>query len=140
MVRYVQRPWYHPIGFMSTSLPAYPVAAITLACCVMYPFRYVIADGNERAITDPQVMLKQEALIFYHSLEEMMRRTSYHFRSLADENGDPGQQPLTQWNEALQKGKLEVDRSYMDSHHRDMTRANETLKEIRDLRAKLGRE
>jgi hypothetical protein len=140
MVRYVQRPWYHPIGFMSTSLPAYPVAAMTIACVVMYPFRYIIADGNERAMQDPQSIIKQEALLFYHSLEDMMRRTTYHYRSMANEHGDPGHQPLSQWNEALQTGKLEADRSYMDSHHRDMTRAHETLKEIRDLRAKLGKE
>jgi hypothetical protein len=140
MVRYVQRPWYHPIGFMSHSLPAYPVAVITIATCLMYPFRYIVADGNERAMQDPQSILKQEAMLFYHTLDDMMRRTTYNFRSIVSENGDPGQQPLAQWNESLQTGKLETDRSYMDSHHRDMTRAHETLKEIRDLRAKLGKE
>lgn len=138
MVRYAQRPWYHPIGFMSYAPNSYAFLLVAIGITAAFPFRYQIAEHFERQRDGPHVELRRKAVKYYNEMERMHRRqTLLNLENMQDDNFG-GRQSAILMTEALRVGHLNQEQNYWHAHQRDTIRAEKLLIEIKELKAKIA--
>lgn len=138
MVRYVQRPWYTPLGLMATSPTAYAPLMVGMAVVLVFPLRYHISEYFERQRDGPHVELRQKAVKYYTEMERMHRRQALvNLDSMQDDNG-PHRLTAAMSVDALQLGQTDQEYNYWYAHERDAMRAEKLLLEIRELKAKMA--
>lgn len=138
MVRYAQRPWFHPIGFMSYAPSSYAFLLVVTGVTAAFPFRYRISEYFERQRDGPHVEMRQKAVKYYNEMERMHRRQALiNLENMQDDNFG-GRQSATLMTEALRVGHLDQEQNYWHAHQRDTIRAEKLLEEIRELKAKIA--
>eukprot|EP00388_Colpodella_angusta_P045807 GDKK01067339.1.p1 GENE.GDKK01067339.1~~GDKK01067339.1.p1 ORF type:complete len:142 (-),score=8.61 GDKK01067339.1:244-669(-) len=139
MVRYTQRAWYHPIGFMSQSLLSYPIMVMTIAGLVTYPNRYQIADYWERCSQDPGDVLKAKAILYYSELEIVGKRQAYIFGPQRNDYGLPNNGDLRMVAGEIKKGSPSIDEEYFRVHYIDALRVKSMQDEIGELKKAMAK-
>ncbi|KAG5480202.1 hypothetical protein CUR178_06257 [Leishmania enriettii] len=138
MVRYVQRPWFSPLGFMASSPTAYVPMMTCIALAMTFPFRYQISEYFERQHDGPHVELRRKAVKYYAEMERMHRRQALvNLESIQDDNA-PHRLSAALSVESLQAGHLDQEYNYWYAHERDAIRAEKLMMEIRELKAKMA--
>ncbi|KAG5505750.1 hypothetical protein JKF63_05086 [Porcisia hertigi] len=138
MVRYVQRPWYSPLGFMASSPTAYAPIMICVAITAIFPLRYHISEYFERQRDGPHIELRHKAVKYYSEMERMHRRQALvNLESIQDDNA-PHRLSGVLSVESIQAGSLDQEYNYWYAHERDAIRAEKLMMEIRELKAKMA--
>lgn len=138
MVRYTQRPWWHPIGFMSSTPTAYAPVLVIIGVTAAWPFRYSLSEYFERQRDGPHVEIRQRAVKYYTEMERMHRRQAMmNLETIQDDNFG-GRNSAILATEALRVGHLDQEQSYWYAHQRDALRAEQLLAEIRELKGKIA--
>ena len=137
MPRYAPRPWYHPIGFMSSCPGGWPFLCGFLGMCAVYPFRYHYASYWERQRESPQEILRLKAVKYYSDIERQYIRTTLH--NAVEHKHDMAAAHLGPKRQAasIQTGGS-VDDDYLSQHSRDMTRAQRVAAEVKELKMKIA--
>eukprot|EP00796_Vickermania_ingenoplastis_P010035 gene10035-7010_t len=139
MVRYTQRPWYHPVGFMSSSPTSYAPLMFIIGITAAFPFRYALSEYFERQRDGPHMEIRQKAVKYYTEMERMHRRQALiNLENMQDDNFG-GRNSATLSTEALRCGHLDAEQSYWYAHQRDALRAEQLLAEVRELKMKLAK-
>lgn len=140
MVRYVQRPWYSPLGFMASSPSSYSWMIGLLAVVGVFPFRYQVSEYFERQRDGPHVEIRHKAVKYYTEMERMHRRQALvNLDNMQDDNG-PHRLSASISVDAIKIGELDQDYNYWYAHERDAIRAEKLMMEIRELKAKMAAE
>ncbi|GET88354.1 hypothetical protein, conserved [Leishmania tarentolae] len=140
MVRYVQRPWFSPLGFMASSPTGYPFMMVCIAVGIIFPFRYQISDYFERQRDGVHVEMRRKAVKYYAEMERMHRRQALvNLESMQDDNA-PHRLSAVLSVESIQAGNLDQEYNYWYAHERDAIRAEKLMMEIRELKAKMAAE
>lgn len=140
MVRYTQRPWYNPIGFMSQAPLSYPIMLMALAGLVTYPLRYHIADYWERCSQDPGDILKTKAILYYSELEVVGKRQAYMFGPQRQDYGLITNNDVRMVGEEIKKGLPSMDEEYFRVHYIDAMRVKSMQDEISELKKAMSKE
>lgn len=137
MVRYTQRPWFNPIGFMSSAPSSYAFLMVIVGVAGAFPFRYAISEYFERQRDGPHVEIRQRAVKYYTEMERMHRRQALvNLENMQDDNFG-GRNSATLTTEALRVGHLDQEQNYWFAHQRDAIRAEQLLAEINELKQKI---
>lgn len=140
MVRYVQRPWYSPLGFMASSPSSYSWMLCAIAVTVVFPFRYQLSEYFERQREGPHVEIRHKAVKYYTEMERMHRRQALvNLDNMQDDNS-PHRLSASISVDALKVGELDQEYNYWYAHQRDAMRAEKLMMEIRELKAKIAAE
>ncbi|KPA78262.1 hypothetical protein ABB37_06413 [Leptomonas pyrrhocoris] len=140
MVRYVQRPWYSPLGLMATNTPSYVWFMCASAVIAVFPFRYQISEYFERQHAGPHVELRHKAVKYYSEMERMHRRQALvNLDNMQDDNA-PHRLSASMAVDSLKTGDLDQEYNYWYAHARDAARAEKLMIEIRELKAKIAAE
>ncbi|KPI84419.1 hypothetical protein ABL78_6526 [Leptomonas seymouri] len=140
MVRYVQRPWYSPLGFMATAPSSFAWVICGCAVIAAFPFRYQISEYFERQRGGPHVELRQKAVKYYAEMERMHRRQALvNLESIQDDNA-PHRLSASMAIDSIKVGDLDQDYNYWYAHGRDAIRAEKLMMEIRELKEKIAAE
>lgn len=136
MVRYTQRPWYTPVGFMSQSLPSYPVMVMLVSCIIAYPLRFKIPDYWERCSQDPGEHIRTKAILYYHELEMMSQRYARFWTR--SEYALHTNHEVRMAGEEIKKGALYMDEDYFRAHYLDSMRIKAMQDEVEELKKALA--
>ena len=136
MVRYAQRKWYTPVGFMSMSLPSYPVMVMVVSAVLAYPLRYKVADYWERCSQDPGEALRARAIVYYNELELTSARSA-HLWTRSDYALQTNHE-VQMVGEEIKKGALFIDEDYFRAHYLDSMRVKAMQDEIAELKKALA--
>lgn len=137
MVRYTQRPWFNPIGFMNSAPSSYAFLMVIVGVVGAFPFRYAISEYFERQRDGPHVEIRQRAVKYYTEMERMHRRQALvNLENMQDDNFG-GRNSATITTEALRVGHLDQEQNYWFAHQRDAIRAEQLLAEINELKQKV---
>ncbi|KAL7700882.1 hypothetical protein N2W54_007940 [Lotmaria passim] len=140
MVRYVQRPWYSPLGFMATAPSSYVWFMAAAAVVAVFPFRYQLSEYFERQRDGPHVELRHRAVKYYSEMERMHRRQALvNLDNMQDDNS-PHRLSASVSVDAIKVGDLDQEYNYWYAHARDAARAEKLMMEIRELKAKIAEE
>ncbi|KAK7194891.1 hypothetical protein NESM_000410600 [Novymonas esmeraldas] len=140
MVRYAQRPWYSPLGFMATTPTAYAPMLTCIAVAAIFPLRYQLSEYFERQRDGPHIDMRHKAVKYYAEMERMHRRqTLVNLESMQDDNA-PHRHSSVMSVESIQGGHLDQEYNYWYAHERDAIRAEKLMLEIRELKAKIAGE
>lgn len=137
MVRYTQRAWYSPIGFMSQSLPSYHFYCMSIACLFAYPFRYRVADYWERISQDPGHVIRAKAIVYYSEMEATSQRNAHMFAQ-REEYGLHTNHEVRMPGEEIRKGSLSMDEDYFRVHYIDSMRIKAMQDEVEELKKQLA--
>lgn len=140
MVRYVQRPWFSPLGFMAAAPSSYVWFMCGAAVVAVFPFRYQLSEYFERQRDGPHVELRHKAVKYYSEMERMHRRQALvNLDNMQDDN--PGHRlSASMAVDSLKTGDLDQEYNYWYAHQRDAIRAEKLMMEIRELKAKIAAE
>ncbi|CCW62973.1 unnamed protein product [Phytomonas sp. EM1] len=140
MVRYAQRPWYNPLGYMAASPAAYVSMVFMISLTAVWPFRYRISEYFERQRAGPHVEIRQKAVMYYNEIERMHRRQAMvNQENLQNDNSGQRLQ-AAMVAEALKMGHADQEYNYWYAHQRDAIRAEKLLLEIEELKRKIASE
>ncbi|RNF15421.1 uncharacterized protein Tco025E_05581 [Trypanosoma conorhini] len=138
MVRYAQRPWYTPIGFMSSAPHSYAGLLIAFGVAAVFPFRYKMSEYFERQRDGPHVELRRKAVMYYNEMERMHRRQALQNLSSLQEDDSGHRLSATLQGEALRMGHVDQEYNYWYAHQRDALRAEKLLTEVKELQARVS--
>lgn len=138
MVRYAHRPWYHPIGFMSSAPSSYAFLMVIIGVGAAFPFRYSISEYFERQREGPHVEIRHKAVKYYTEMDRMHRRQALVNQENMQDDNFGGRNSALLLTEALRMGHVDQEQNYWHAYQRDATRAEKLLEEIKELKKKVG--
>lgn len=138
MVRYANRPWYSPLGFMASAPTSYAPMLVLISVVAVWPFRYRISEYFERQRDGPHIELRQKAVKYYNEMERMHRRQVMVNQENIQDDNMPHRLSAHMSVEAIRQGRTDQEYDYWHAHQRDALRAEKLLGEVRELKQKLG--
>lgn len=138
MVRYTQRPWYSPLGFMAHTPHSYGFFIGTLGFYLVYPFRYRYSDWSERMMPTKGQELQDKAVLYYRELERMQRRMAMFHNPVLQGFTDSHVASAAASSDSLNYGVTDFEYQYWHAHQRDAMRAEKLLAEVDELQRKIA--
>ncbi|CAD2220998.1 hypothetical protein AGDE_01619 [Angomonas deanei] len=140
MVRYVQRPWYSPLGFMASAPTSYVPLMVVTSLALIFPMRYRLSEYFERQKNGPHIENRQKAVKYYNELERMHRRQA--MQNLENmQNDNSGHRNSVRLAEGgIRFGMVDDEMQYWRNYQSDALRAEKLLAEIRELKSKMASE
>lgn len=138
MVRYAQRPWYTPIGFMNSSPASFMPMVAVLGFLIVWPVRYRVSEFFERQRDGPHIEARHKAVRYYQEMERMHRRQTLNNLECMQQDNSPHRVSASMSAEALRIGNTDQEFNYWYAHQRDAIRAEKLLKEVRELKSKIA--